>query len=172
MYFIICLLNLPVIVNTGITHLIHVSTVGVSSLCCWVSTTCIIINTAEIINKQAETSFLWQCISAWDYQVYSSSCTDPRQTVDMSHLQPTRPNLGSGCHEAKSFFLFFHWSANRVPSTVSSLWSISKDLFIQLAWKCQFKLQCSSMKEFDIAWNLILFSVHWNNCSWCWVTVF
>ena len=120
-YFIICLLKLPVIVNTGITLLIHVYTVGVSSQCCWVSTTHIIINTAEIINKQAEISLLRRCISAWDYQVYSSSCTDPWQTVDMSHLQPTRPNLGSGCHEAKSFFLFFHWSANRVPSTVSSL---------------------------------------------------
>ena len=105
-YYIICLLNLPVIVNTGITFLFHVCTVGVCSECCWVSTT----RTAEIINKQVEISFLWQCISAWDYQVYSSSCTDPRQTVDMSHLQPTRPNLGSGCHEAKSFFLFFHFT--------------------------------------------------------------
>ena len=49
---------MPVIVNTGITLLIHVYKVEVSFQCCWVSTTRIIINTAEIINKQAEISFL------------------------------------------------------------------------------------------------------------------
>ena len=120
-YFIICLLKMPVIVNTGITLLIHVYKVVVSFQCCWVSTTRMIINTDEIINKQAEISFLWRCISTftahhvqipgklWIRAIYS--LPDQIALVAVMKLKAF----------FSSFTSPFNWSANRVPSTVSSL---------------------------------------------------